>query len=210
MIRNRIVSPVSLGALMLFLAGAPAVHALQPETLAAIHGAATIGSVVKNGDLEPGAASTLVKSMRRDGVGNSGILDVFRAILGDRGVQGNSGMGAFVQHSLDQGLRGRALADAIHREQAVRGIRGQERNGDGLLVPVVIPANPPGNPHATTPPGHARNDRTTPAENAPGSPHTTSPPEYARDDDDPGRSRVTPPTSRGSSQRTTPSRGGRP
>ncbi len=59
---------------------------------------------------------------------------------------GAPGMGAFVQQMHVQGLRGTALAAAIHTEQQRRGI-GQGNGKPGL---------PPGSKAGTTPPGQSK------------------------------------------------------
>ncbi len=131
--------PAALAAILLlaFLA-APAV-ALEPETLAAITGAVAIGSVISQGELDPQLATTIVRSLRRDGAGNAEIAELFRALLNEprarRTAGAGRGMGAFVQQAHADGLRGRALAEAIHREQARRGVPGQVRKEETSMVP---------------------------------------------------------------------------
>lgn len=69
------------------------------------------------------------------------------------------GMGAYVQDLHARGLRGRALADAIHAEQARRGIPSQGRgNGNGNANVKVKPL----------PPGQAKKYGVTPVQGPPG------------------------------------------
>ncbi len=126
---------VSLAVLCLSTTSA---YALDPETLAAIHGAAAIGTAVSMGEIDPDVARDAVRSMKRDGVSNTVIGSLFKALAGDRTERTGRGMGSFVQDAHARGLRGRALADAIHAEQARRGIPGQVRNADGSIVAITI------------------------------------------------------------------------
>lgn len=109
--------------------------ALSDDTAAAIGAAVLIGTAISDGEVPPGIAASIVKSLRSDGVGNDGIRNLFKALVDDpaRMALGDTraahagksqGMGAFVQDAHARGLKGRALADAIHAEQARRGIPG--------------------------------------------------------------------------------------
>lgn len=148
-------------ATILIMAGGIAASALDDETRAAIQGAAAIGSVVARGELEPGAASDVVKSLRAGGMKNSDIRDVFRAIRDDEAephAAGSRGLGAFVQDAHARGLKGKALADAIHAEQARRGVPGQVLQHDKDLGIVTHPGPDNRPPSAHPPenvPGHA-------------------------------------------------------
>lgn len=130
----------SLAAGVLFTMATTA-WALSPETVATIGGAVAVGSAISSGEISPDAAAQLVKMFRKDQMSNSEIANIFKAlrdtsvpgaVRADTGVGrgGNRGMGGFVQDAHARGLRGRALAEAIHAEQARRGIPGHTRMRD--------------------------------------------------------------------------------
>jgi hypothetical protein len=114
-------------------------HALEPGTMDAVLAAVAIGAAVSGGEIDGGLASSVVRSLQKDKVPNAAIGDLFRAMVDPAGIGSGGpsgpGMGAFVQEMHRRGLRGRALAQAIHEEQARRGIPGHaKRNGSTVIV----------------------------------------------------------------------------
>lgn len=82
----------------------------------------------------------LVTDLRAEGADGRAIRDVLRVITergprGWPGAPGERGMGAFIRDAKNRGLRGRALAEAIHREQARIGVPGQVRNEEREFPP---------------------------------------------------------------------------
>lgn len=121
-----------------------AVWALSQETVDAIGGAVAIGTAISTGEITPDVAGKIVKIFREDQLSNAEIWDIFKALLDtsvplvvenqdhDTGMRGSNGrgIGAFVQAAHARGLRGRALAEAIHAEQARRGFSGRAMDRD--------------------------------------------------------------------------------
>jgi hypothetical protein len=117
------------------------VWAFSQETIDAVGSAVAIGAAIDKGEITPAVASQIVKLFRAERLDNSTIRRIFEAMLdtsvplvpGDEnetevGKAANQGMGAFVLDAHWRGLRGRALADAIHAEQARRVQPGQAAN----------------------------------------------------------------------------------
>jgi hypothetical protein len=115
--------------------------AFSQETIDAVGGAVAIGAAIDKGEITPDVAAQMVRLFRDERLDNSTIRKIFEAMLdtsvplvpGDGSETGarkaaNRGMGAFVLDAHWRGLRGRALADAIHAEQARRGRPGQAVN----------------------------------------------------------------------------------
>jgi len=137
----RSILPVLAAAL---LAGAAPAFAIDVETRDAVRITNLVATIAQDGRVMDGpTAAGLVRNLRRDGATDDVILDVLRGVLRGNGSghpSSDRGLGGFVQDAKARGLRGRALAEAIHAEQARRGVPGQARRADDevRIGPIVI------------------------------------------------------------------------
>lgn len=156
-------------AVAIVLGISPAAEALDPETLAAIRAVSAVGAAASSGEYDARTLGLIVTAMRRDGASHDELYRLFSVLAGHPspapGSQASRGMGRFVTAALARGLRGRALAEAIHQEQARRGMpshgaviipRAEDVPSRKVVDPAVVP---PGLSPGAAPPGRPGQDR---------------------------------------------------
>lgn len=128
---------IIMAAAVIAIAGAGMARAMSAETEATIEAAVAIGDAVSENVVDAQITEEMIASFRADGMSDAEIRDAFLALRGSRSdealtvaggtthAEGNAenNFGAFVTSQVEQGLRGRELAEAIHEEQKVRGMR---------------------------------------------------------------------------------------